>query len=208
MQLRLAWQIDDGTVHFEEVRLMQLNIKNEPIPICARHRAEAERHPLYLIPRCEPLIAARSKMRVVLTRTRKKAQSESFVAFLHKVFISKARRRCKPTVGSPRSTLQRTSSEQPTRDDEARWEGRVGNAEVNAVATRRTAKGIIIRDIASSLVATCDPFSASNVTRNSHELRCRTCGEKGLGKGEAFEGPLCAFVQTYFPLIWHHSADE
>ena len=40
MQLRLAWQIGDGTLHFEEVRLMQLNIKNEPI--CTRHRAEAE----------------------------------------------------------------------------------------------------------------------------------------------------------------------
>ncbi|KAK1125615.1 hypothetical protein K0M31_005176 [Melipona bicolor] len=102
MQLRLAWQIDDGTLHFEEVRLMQLNIKNEPIPICTRHSAEAERHPLYLIPCCEPLIAARSKMRVVLSCTRKNAQLESFVAFLHKVFISKERRRCKRTVGSPR----------------------------------------------------------------------------------------------------------
>ena len=48
---------------------------------------EAEKHPLYLILRCEPLIATRSKIAHCLDLLwQERTKSESFVAFLHKVF--------------------------------------------------------------------------------------------------------------------------
>lgn len=52
-----------------------------------------------------------------------------------------------------------TSFDQAWGNGRDRGGGKGTRNEVNAVATTRTAKGIIIRDIASSLLATCAPTS-------------------------------------------------